>query len=138
MEGELMNPFTGTWVANIAKSRRHHNHQFESATLRFAVAGDAISLTQSGVNMSGKHETSTLTLRADGQEHAVSPQAPGVVVVTRWLHSHAFETVGKRGADVLGRGTYVVTPDGKTLTASVSGIDASGAGFEQVIVFDRG
>lgn len=132
-----MNPFTGTWVANLEKSRRHHNHQFQSATLRFDVAGDAISLTQSGVNMSGKHESSTLTLQADGEEHAVSPQAPGVVVVTRWIHPHALETIGKRGADILGRGTYEVAPDGKTLTASVSGIDASGADFEQVIVFDR-
>lgn len=132
-----MNPFTGTWVANLAKSRRHHNHQFQSATLRFEVAGDAISLTQSGVNMSGKHESSTLALLADGEEHAVSPQAPGVVVVTRWLGPNVLETIGKRGADVLGRGTYEIAPDGKTLTANVSGIDASGAAFEQVIVFDR-
>jgi hypothetical protein len=30
-----------------------------------------------------------------------------------------------------------VSPDGKTLTAKLKGIDASGAEFEQVIVFDR-
>lgn len=132
-----MDPFTGTWVANLAKSQRHHNHQFQSATLRFEVTGDVISLTQSGVNMSGKHESSTLALQADGEEHAVSPQAPGVVVVTRWLGPSVLETVGKRGADILGRGTYEVAPDGKTLTASVAGIDAAGAPFEQVIVFDR-
>lgn len=132
-----MNPFTGTWVANIAKSRRHHNHLFESAFLRFEVNGAAISLTQGGVNMSGKQEQSTLALQADGQECAVSPQAPGVVVITSWLGPNVLETIGKRGADVLGRGTYEVSADGKTLTATVSGIDAAGGEFDQVIVFDR-
>ena len=38
-----MDPFIGTWVANIAKSKRHQNHQFQSATLRFDVSGDDIA-----------------------------------------------------------------------------------------------
>jgi hypothetical protein len=132
-----MDPFTGSWVANLAKSRRHQNHQFQSATLRFDVSGNAISLTQAGVNMSGKNESSTLTLQADGHEHPVSPQAPGIAVVTRWIGTHGLETIGKRGSETLGRGTYEVSADGRTLTATVSGIDAQGAAFEQVIVFDR-
>ena len=132
-----MEPFTGSWIANIAKSRRHENHQWQSATLTFAVSGDDVSLTQSGVNMSGKSESSTLTLHADGEEHPVSPQAPGIVVVTRWLSTYQLETVGKRGAETIGRGTYEVSADGRILTARVAGIDAQGAAFEQEIVFDR-
>lgn len=132
-----MDPFTGTWVANLAKSHRHQNHQFQSATLRFDVSGNTISLTQAGVNMSGKEESSTLTLDADGEEHAVSPQAPGIVVVSKWIGTHVLETIGKRGSDIVGRGTYEVSPDGRTLTATVSGVDGKGAAFEQVIVFDR-
>lgn len=132
-----MDSFTGTWVANLTKSQRHQNHQFRSATLRFEVAGDAISLTQAGVNMSGKHESSTVQLQADGEEHPVSPQAPGVVVVTKWIGPHVLETLGKKDAEVVGRGIYEISRDGRTLTATVSGTDASGATFEQVIVFDR-
>ena len=38
----------------------------------------------------------------------------------------------------MGDGAYDdVSSDGKTLTATVGGIDAAGARFEQVIVFDR-
>ena len=132
-----MDPFTGTWVANVAKSHRHQNHQFQSATLRFEVSGNAVSLTQAGVNMSGKHESSTLTFDADGEEHTVSPQAPGIVVISKWIGTHVLETVGKRGGEVVGRGTYEVSPDCRMLTATVSGIDANGAAFAQVIVFDR-
>ena len=131
-----MDPFSGTWVANIAKSKRHVNHQFQSATLRFDVSGDEIALTQSGVNMSGKAESSTLTFHADGQERPVA-QAPGIVVVMRWLGTHGLETIGKRGDQTIGRGTYEVSADGGTLTAKLYGIDAQGAAFEQEIVFDR-
>src|SRR5688572_30175709 len=132
-----MNPLSGQWIANLEKSRRHENHQFQSAALRFEVSGNTIALTQSGVNMSGKDESSTLTLVADGEEHPVSPQAPGVVVISKWIGPHILETVGKRGDAILGRGTYEVAADGQTLTATVAGIDAQGKAFEQVIVFDR-
>ena len=132
-----MDPFSGAWVANITKSKRHRNHQFQSATLRFDVSGDEIALTQSGVNMSGKAESNTLSFHADGQERPVSPQAPGITVLTRWLGTHRLETIGKRGPETIGRGTYEVSADGRTLTAQVYGIDAQGAAFEQEIVFDR-
>jgi len=132
-----MDPFTGTWIANLARSRRHQNHQFQSATLRFEVSGNAIALTQAGVNMSGKQESSTLTLQADGKARPASPQAPGIDVVTRWMGTHGLETIGQRGEVILGRGTYEVSADGRTLTAKVFGIDAQGAAFEQEIVFDR-
>lgn len=132
-----MNPLNGNWIANLEKSRRHENHQFQSAALRFEVSGNSVSLTQSGVNMSSKDESSTLMLVADGEEHPVSPQAPGVVVISRWIGTHVLETVGKRGDAVLGRGTYEAAADGQTLTTTVAGIDGQGKAFEQVIVFDR-
>ncbi len=133
-----MSPFLGTWVANIAKSRRHANHQFQSATLTFEAAGDALSMTHAGVNMAGKSESGTTVLHPDGVEHAVSPHAPGVMVVTRFLGPHVLESEAKTSGQVVGRGTYVVSDDDRTLTATVAGTDAAGAAFEQVIVFDRG
>ena len=132
-----MNLFTGTWKANLAKSQRHPNHMFHSATLRFDVSGDTVTLTHGGVNRDGKQESGTTTLHADGKEHAVSPQAPGVVVVTKWVGAHTLETAAMRDGQLVGQGSYEVSGDGKTLTAKVRGVDESGAAFEQVIVFDR-
>ena len=45
----MANQFAGTWIANIEKSRRHANHQFQSATLTFEMNGEAISMTHAGV-----------------------------------------------------------------------------------------
>ena len=132
-----MNPFQGLWIANLEKSRRHANHQFQSATLTFEVSGDVVSLTHAGVNMSGKQESGTTVLHADGQEHAVSPQAPGVVAVTTWMGTHVLATEGRRDGNTLARATYAVSDDGKLLTATIAGIDGAGKAFDQVIVFDR-
>ena len=131
-----MNPFVGTWTANIEKSHRHANHQFGSATLRFDVSGDDVVLVHSGVNAAGKLESGETRLRADGQEHPVSPQAPDVVVATRWVGSNVLETIARKDGQVVGHGKYEVSPDGATLTATVAGTDAAGKLFEQVIVFD--
>jgi hypothetical protein len=38
---------------------------------------------------------------------------------------------------VIGRATYQVSEGGRMLTATVSGVDASGKVFDQVVVFDR-
>jgi hypothetical protein len=132
-----MNPFPGTWIANIEKSRRHDNHQFHSATLTFELAGEVVSLTHSGVNMAGESESGTTVLRADGQEHPVSPLAPGVVAVTQWVGTHRLATEARKDGSTVGRATYAVSEDGMTLTATVGGIDAAGKAFDQVVVFDR-
>ena len=132
-----MHPFLGTWIANLEKSRRHANHQFQSATLTFDISGDVVSITHGGVNMSGKAESGKTVLHADGIEHAVSPQAPGVVAATRWIGTSVLATEASKDGRSVGRATYAVSDDGNTLTATVSGIDAAGKAFDQVIVFDR-
>ena len=132
-----MDPLSGLWRANVAKSQRDPNHQFQSATLRFAVYGDAVSLTHGGVNMSGQEESGITALQADGTPRPASPNAADVLVTTRWVGSHVLETVAMKGGELVGHGRYEVSGDGQTLTAKVSGIDGSGKPFSHVIVFDR-
>jgi hypothetical protein len=129
-------PFAGKWVANLAKSRRDTNHQFESATLEFTVAGNAVTIAHGGVNAGGQRESGRVVLVADGQEHPV-PEHPDIVVVTSWSGPRRLHTVATNAGARVGESVYEVSADGNTLTATVSGIDASGTAFDQVIVFDR-
>lgn len=108
----MANPFIGKWTANIAKSSRHANHQFQSATMTFEMTGESVSMTHAGVNMAGKHESGTSVLQPDGQEHPI-PQAPGVVVVTRWVGTHVLETEGLKDGQSVGKGTSAVSEDGQ-------------------------
>jgi hypothetical protein len=126
----------GTWKANLAKSQRDPNHQFQSLTLHFEVSGDAVSLAYSGVNMSGEEESGAQRMHPDGKQYRVA-EAPGVAVITKWLGPDVLETVAKKDGKVVGQGTYEVSGDGRTLTARIKGIDASGGSFEQVVVLER-
>jgi hypothetical protein len=131
-----MHPLAGTWIANIAKSTRHENHQFASSTMRFDISPGEVKFTYEGVNASGKLEKGEQTLNVDGQPHD-HPQAPGIAV-TSSLGPRGIESSATKEGVVLGRGTYDVSEDGQTMTATVNGIDGAGKAFEQVIVFDRG
>jgi hypothetical protein len=131
-----MHPLAGTWIANIAKSTRHENHQFSSSTMRFEISGGEVKFTYEGVNASGKLEKGEQTLNVDGQPHD-HPLAPGIAV-TSSLGPRGIESSATKDGVVLGRGTYDVSENGQMMTATVSGIDGSGKPFEQVIVFDRG
>ena len=126
-------PFVGNWVANLSKSKLLPNHQFKSATLRFGVKGDTVTLTQGAVNASGHEESRTITLQADGKEYPI-PEAPGMTSVVRWVGSNVLNTVGKKDGEIFFRATYQVSANGKTLTISTG---AGGAAFDQVVVFDR-
>jgi hypothetical protein len=131
-----MHSLAGTWIANIAKSRRHENHRFAAATMHFAIAQDEVRLSYEGVNASGKVERSEQVLRADGLPHD-HPLEPGIVV-TSSLGPRGFASIATKDGATMGRGSYDVSEDGSTMTATVTGIDGSGKPFEQVIVFDRG
>ena len=61
---------------------------------------------------------------------------PGVVS-TSTIDARTFQVVATRDGAVVGSGVYEVSDDGGTLTARLSGIDATGRRFEQAIVFDR-
>ena len=132
-----MNPFVGTWVANLEKSQRHVNHQFQSATLTFGESSDGVAMTHAGLNMSGKHESGTTILCPDGVERPASPQAPGVMAVTTYQGTHVLATEARANGRTLGSATYAVSGNGEQLTATVQGVDAAGKAFDQVIVFDR-
>ena len=134
-----MNPLlliAGAWKANLGKSQRDPNHQFQSLTLHFDISGEAVLLTFTGVNRAGEDVSGTRKLRLDGKEYPVA-EAPSVMESSRWTGPNTLETVYRQDGTVVSEGSYEVAKDGKTLTSKGTGINESGTPFEQVIVFDR-
>ena len=126
----------GTWKANLSKSHRDPNHQFQSLRLHFEVSDEAVLLTFTGVNPAGEQGSGTRNLRPDSKEHPIA-EAPGVVEIVRWVGPYSLETVYRHDGKVVSEGLYEVSGDGNTLTSKGKGIDASGKQFEQIIAFDR-
>jgi hypothetical protein len=118
-------PFTGVWRANVAKSKRHPENLFQSATLQFGVNGDAVTITDVVVDAAGREERTTNVLQADGK---ACPHPHGYVVTARWLGRRVLEAVVTKNGEPEGRVAYAVSPDRKTLILSAG---------EQTSVFDR-
>ena len=130
------NSLIGTWIANIEKSKRHPNHLFKSAKLRFSISDNVITMTYSRVNMSGAEENGSTVFHPDGKAHPLAAMQ-GAVEVSRWVNAQKLQTVVTQNGKIIGESTFEVTSDGKTLTATLKGVDGSGANFEQTIVCDR-
>jgi hypothetical protein len=130
-----MHQLTGTWTANLEKSRRHPNHQFRRVTMRFDVEGDAVSLAFEGVNAAGAAEEGTRQIRADGAAHP-EPAAAGVLTIST-IDARMLEVIATKDGATVGRACYEVSEDGRSLISTTSGVDGSGRPFDQVIVFDR-
>lgn len=121
------NPFVGAWIANLSKSERHPDNQFRQAILEFAVAGPSVTVTDICVDASGWEERGRSTIQTDGQEHPFA-DGNGYFITANWISSNVLETMARKDGQIVGRGRYVVSADGKTLTISAD---------EQLIVCDR-
>ena len=120
-------PFAGRWIANVELSKRHPANQFQRATITFAVRGTTVEVDDESVDEAGKLQRNRNIVECDGAGHQV---ANGLILTATWRGRRVLHTVATRNGEVVGRGEYVVSRDGRRLTLSANDGD-------QVIVFDR-
>ena len=72
----------------------------------------------------------------DGQPRPV-PGVPGVMAVASRPDPHTVVAQGLKDGVILGQATYVVSPDGRMLTATASGRDSQQRPFTTTVAFDR-
>jgi hypothetical protein len=111
------NAIAGGWIANLAQSKRHPSNQ---------VRGTTVEIVDEFVDESGKAVRGQNTVEADGVER----EGRNGYTIRATLGSRGLQTVATKEGQVIGRSTYSVSPDGRTLTIE----DDSG---ESVIVLDR-
>jgi hypothetical protein len=129
--------FSGTWILNPAKSAFDPNHRPTQATMRFERNPEGYRMTASGTKEDGQHvEERPQTIVLDGKEHEI-PGVPNAVAIAHSPDPHTIRAMGKSGNTVLGEGSYVVSADGKTLTATTAGTDAQQRRFQTVTVWER-
>jgi hypothetical protein len=125
-------PLTGKWTADLSRSKLHPLNHLQCASIGFDVTGDEVTVDYVMVDASGRIDRGVNSLVADGHEHP-SLVRGGYVMRARWLGRSGLEAVVSKNGEVEGRVTYLVAPDGDTLTLSAMWRD----GIEQVSVFVR-
>ena len=135
----MHDPFVGTWELNPAKSAFDANHRPSQATMHFELGADGAYLMKAeGVSQKGERVAERpVTFVPDGRAYAV-PDFPGLSATTVLENPHTIRgEVRREDGSLVGEGTYVVSADGKSLTATTAGFDTQLRRFETTTVWDR-
>ncbi|HEY2120705.1 MAG TPA: hypothetical protein VGH37_16060 [Candidatus Acidoferrum sp.] len=127
--------FVGTWKLNVAKStpaRKSETRIVESSPTGLKVSVDR-------TNADGSNQQYSYTTNLDGKSYPITGSAPygadSIAVTLGASNTLTYKLT--KGGKVVGTGKSVVSADGKTLTLTSQGTDASGKTVSSVSVYDK-
>jgi len=130
-------PVVGTWELDVAKSRFSPGPAPKSQTRTYAATADGLDMTVTGTNADGSAVSQKSSFKYDGKDYAISGSADFDTLSLKKIDDYTVESVQKKAGKTVGRTTRTVSKDGKVLTLTSKGHGASGATYDNVMVFDR-
>ncbi len=135
----MHDPFVGTWTLNPARSQFDPNHSPSEGTMSWELDGSGFYVMRAqGVNAKGeKVSERPQTMIPDGRPYPI-PDFPGLTTVTSRPDARTIRAEARReDGSIAGEGTYVVSEDGASLTATAAGFDTQLRRFDTRTVWDR-
>jgi hypothetical protein len=129
----------GTWELNLAKSTFSPGPPPQKQTLTFRPAGPQWTALVQGIDSSGRPinpDMNNLAITFDGRDH---PTANADYDTTAWrrLGGNKYEVVRKKAGKVVLTSVNEVSGDGKTMTITTKGVNATGQPVHNVRVYDK-
>jgi hypothetical protein len=135
--GAEADPLLGTWVMDPAKSTFKPGPGFKSQTRVFTSLPDGTQMTVTGVAGDGTPVKGGGTYRLDGRDYPLKG-IPGFDSVTMMrMGALKLSGVAKAKGQQMGRFTFTVSEDKRTMTLYFKGLDANEQPFENTLVFSR-
>ena len=129
-------PQMGTWKLNEAKSKLTPGTP-KITTVVFAPDGQKVRITTDGVDANGNKTHTEWVGKFDGKDYPVSNDASADTRAYKKVDARTVEFTGKTGGKVTMTVKIVVSPDGKSRTATVQGRTPSGQPVVETQVFDK-
>jgi hypothetical protein len=129
-------PFTGTWKLNHAKSHLPPPVP-RSLVTQIACDDTSVSVREEIVDADGKAQTVTVRAGLDGKDYPVVGTPVADMVSYQRGDARTLKGTSKKGGKVLVHETVVVSADGKTMTATYTGLDAQGKEIVGTAVFEK-
>jgi hypothetical protein len=130
-------PALGTWQLNLSKSKYSPGPPPKSSTVTVQAVGQNHKLTGVTIDAEGKQTSVENTRIYDGMPHPVAgipdSDAGAFTRVDAYTIIISYTKVGK----LVRTATNVVSQDGKTITATNTGMDASGRPLNNIAVYDK-
>ncbi len=128
-------PFSGTWILNLSKSKIPPPLP-KSQIVHVVVDASDIEITEELVNSPGERLSIHAKAKFDGKDYPEAGVASDTFTYKR-VDRNTIKSVAKKAGKVIMHETVVVSPDGKTMTGTYSGTDATGKQVTAVAVFER-
>jgi hypothetical protein len=128
--------WVGTWKLDPAKSKLSAN-AVRAQTLKFEATPAGIKLTSDGTDAQGKPMHGGYTSKFDGKDVPWAGNPMADTACPKKVDDNSYENAWKKDGKVTVNATVAVSKDGKTLTVSQTGKDASGAAVSSVAVYDK-
>jgi hypothetical protein len=129
-------PFSGTWVLNLAKSKIPPPIQ-KSQTASVAVDGLDIDISMDIINNSGERLNISTKAKFDGRDYPVTGTPYADTVAYERVDRNTIKGIAKKDGKIVQRETLVVSADGKSLTGTYYIADATGEHITATAVFEK-
>ena len=130
-------PVIGTWQINVAKSKFSPGPAPKSDTRTYAASEQGTAMTWTSVGADGKEIVARSTFKADGKDYPMTGAANFDSLSLKQVDDHTVQSTQNKGGKVVGTTTRTVSKDGKVLTLSSKGTSATGAAYDNVMVYDK-
>ncbi|HEU4935603.1 MAG TPA: hypothetical protein VFT39_04050 [Vicinamibacterales bacterium] len=143
LAAQSVDPLYGTWTLNHAKSKYTPGPPPPSQTRTFEPSGDGVRVTVQGTARDGSPMKYTFTAKFDGKDYPITGTAVSAgaeAIALRRIDARTIEWTYKRSGQSISRGETTrctISPNGKTLSCSSSGILPSGQPFHSEPVFEK-
>ena len=135
--GTALAQSVGTWKLNLAKSKYPQGQGPKSATIVYEAAGAGIKVTVDQVPATGPAIHFTYTANYDGKDVPLVGSPFGDTAARTRVNPTTTKTVNKKDGQILSTLTIVTSADGKTLTVTAAGKDATGQNIDSVSVYEK-
>jgi len=131
-------PMEGTWKLNESKSKmtrgtgKNTKVVYNSRLIR-----DKVTVTTDGVDGDGKPVHSEWKGRFNGKDYDVTGDPNADMRSYTKVNDQTLNMIVKKGGKVVAQGRIVVSADGKSRVATISGTTAKGKKFSNTAVYDK-
>ena len=130
-------PAVGTWVLDVAKSKFSPGPAPKAQTRTYTATPNGLDMTVTGTNADGSAISQKSSYKYDGKDYAITGAANFDTLAVTRVDDLTVKSVQKKAGKEVGKSKRTVSADGKVLTLVSKGHDASGAEYDDVMVFDR-
>ena len=130
-------PVYGTWVLNVAKSTYSPGPGPKSATRTYVAVANGYKFSSKGVDAAGKATSGDFTAHFDGKYYPMMGSANSDSIMVKRIDANHTESTQKKGNKVVIHTSRAISADGKTMTATATGTDATGKAYKNVEVYNK-